>query len=1179
MTPTESTNLVNTRLNDRYLIESVLGEGGMGVVYRAQDTLIERQVAIKVTSSAYLGTEGRTRLVVEARAAGALNHPNIVTIFDIGGANDQTFIVMEFVEGQTLAAHKPGSLEETIEITKHICAALMHAHEKGIIHRDLKPENVMLPPDGTLKLMDFGLARSVSSRLTKEGQLVGTVMYMSPEQAMGAKLDGRTDLYSLGVMLYELTTGQLPFQADDPFAIITQHLHAPPVPPIAHQEDLPGYLNNLILKLLEKEPQKRLQSAAVVLETLDAPQKAEADLRESKELTDLDRIVRGRIVGRRAEYEKARSLWKEAIKGQGQILLISGEPGIGKTRLTREVITQAEVGRGQAYLGEAYAESNTPYGAFAQITRTVFKRNPNIARELPQLVLADILKLVPTLKHQYPDIEPNLHLDPESEQALLLENMVIFFEVLCGSSPLLIVLDDIHWADSGTLTMFHYLIRRTQDQPVMFLATFREIDLRETQPFNELLLELNRQRVGERTKLERLNKEQTHQMLSAIFQEDITEDFLTGIHQESDGNPFFIEEISRALVESGKLRFEDGEWHRPSIEELELPQGIQATIESRLYKLEEQVQESLRMAAVLGREFEFDILRQALEFDEDALIEALEIAEAAQMIEELAGRGDISFAFVHALVPQSIRASIRSLRRRKLHIRAAAAYETQQPGNYEALAYHYGEGGSDEKALQFYILAAQRAVDNYANQDAENLLLHALDLANEPQKRAELYQNLGRVLTRLNRTKESIEAYREGIKIYQELNDLDSVAKLYALAVRSTPPDFLALAQEGIKAVEGLQEGPGLAHLLERMASAYIFSGKMDEGLPFGQRALEMAEKFNISAVQVEALNTLSIAVSREDRQEGLNLCQQAIDLAEQNNLWRGAMRAHYNFANLNDDNRAVQIKHYDRAIELARMIGLSYQEISMWTGSISFAVWMGDLGYGLQELPKIKARLKKVVDLGLLIADVSYLEGDIYRFLGDLESALPKYLHALKIYDENERKLGMSNTIGATAWLLIEMGLPEHLDQAHDLLQIAIEIEPTHAIYLALFVPLFIRKGDLAEAQNYLNKAQGAYQENPDPWAQYWIFLTKSQLLTANQEWNEAWAEYDNTIELPVLMEYPWFKADTLKQWAEAHLARGEAGDRSRARELLEESLTMFEDIGATGYVEKVEAQLEELA
>ena len=167
-----------------------------------------------------------------------------------------------------------------------------------------------------------------------------------------------------------------------------------------------------------------------------------------------------------------------------------------------------------------------------------------------------------------------------------------------------------------------------------------------------------------------------------------------------------------------------------------------------------------------------------------------------------------------------------------------------------------------------------------------------------------------------------------------------------------------------------------------------------------------MAERINIPAVQVEALNTLSIAVRVEDRQEGVNLLQQAIDLAERNSLWREAMRAHYNFAGGNDDNRAVQVEHYDRAIELARMIGLISQEISMWTGSVSFVVWMGELSYGVQELPKIKARLKKMVDPGLLIADVSYLEGDIYRFQGDLETALLKYMQALKIYQENERTL-----------------------------------------------------------------------------------------------------------------------------------------------------------------------------
>ncbi len=521
----ENNALIGILLSDRYLIHSLLGEGGMGVVYRAEDTLIRREVAIKVTLNSYLSAEGRAQLVKEAQAAGSLNHPNIVTIYDVGEADGRTFIAMEFVEGQTLAAHRLHAISETVEVVKQICAALAHAHEKDIIHRDLKPENVMILPDGTLKLMDFGLARSLSSRLTEEGQLAGTVLYMPPEQALGESLDGRTDLYALGVMLYELTTGQLPFQADNPLAIITQHLYTPPVPPKAHRDDLPGFLNKLIMKLLEKDPDKRFMSAEAVLEFLDSPQKTETERHISKEVTGLDRIVRGRIVGRQAEYEKAQSLWKQAAKGRGQTLLISGEPGIGKTRLMREVVTLAEVGSGQAYIGETYAESNSPYGPFSQIVRAVFNRNLNIAQDLSQPLLADLVKLAPTLGAKLPDIKPAAGLDPDSEQALLLEHMVEFCEGLSQKSPLLIVLDDAHWADSGTLIMLHHLIRRTQDQAIMFLVTYRGIDLREAQPFNDLLLELNRQRIGERLKLERLNQEQTRGMLAAIFQDTITDGF------------------------------------------------------------------------------------------------------------------------------------------------------------------------------------------------------------------------------------------------------------------------------------------------------------------------------------------------------------------------------------------------------------------------------------------------------------------------------------------------------------------------------------------------------------------------------------------------------------------------------------------------------------------------------
>ena len=192
--------MIGTILNKRYQIDSEIGQGGMGTVYHGYDTALEREVAIKVIFGTGLGTEGRTRLLDEAQMAAQLNHPNIVTVFDVGEAgisgglgNIAPFIVMEYVEGRSLHERHPDNLSNTLEIIRQVCAALDHAHGHGIIHRDLKPENVVLTRDGTAKLMDFGLARSVASRYTTEGTVAGTVFYLAPEQALGQEIDQRTD--------------------------------------------------------------------------------------------------------------------------------------------------------------------------------------------------------------------------------------------------------------------------------------------------------------------------------------------------------------------------------------------------------------------------------------------------------------------------------------------------------------------------------------------------------------------------------------------------------------------------------------------------------------------------------------------------------------------------------------------------------------------------------------------------------------------------------------------------------------------------------------------------------------------------------------------------------------------------------------------------------------------------
>ncbi|HEX9656572.1 MAG TPA: protein kinase [Bacteroidota bacterium] len=254
-----------------YKIIEKLGEGGMGVVYKAEDTKLDRMVALKFLPSHLNASEDdKKRFIQEAKAASAMNHPNICTIYSIEEHEDQIFIAMEFVDGRTLRQRKETtSLKQAIEMGIQIADGLAAAHEKGIVHRDIKPENIMIRKDGIVQIMDFGLAKLRGvSRLTKEGSTVGTAGYMSPEQVQGQDADHRSDIFSLGALIYELLTGQLPFKGVHETAIMYEVVNVDAVPPSAVVPEIEPELDRIVLECLQKEPDERCQSAKEVSKDL-----------------------------------------------------------------------------------------------------------------------------------------------------------------------------------------------------------------------------------------------------------------------------------------------------------------------------------------------------------------------------------------------------------------------------------------------------------------------------------------------------------------------------------------------------------------------------------------------------------------------------------------------------------------------------------------------------------------------------------------------------------------------------------------------------------------------------------------------------------------------------------------------------------------------------------------------
>ena len=266
---------IGSMLGGRYQIEEIVGVGGMAVVYRARDTILGRDVALKVLKKEFAeDPDIRKRFSIESRAVAKLSHHNIVSVFDVGSEDGTDYIVMELIEGITLKQYlqRKGHLswEETIFFAEQVARALMHAHSRGIIHQDVKPQNVIILRDGTAKLTDFGIASFAAAQETRVVQeAIGSVHYISPEQAKGSKIDYRTDLYSLGVMMYEMLTGKLPFEGETALQIVMQHINEVPIIPSAFVPGIPKGMDDIVMHAMSAHISRRYESAEKMYEDME----------------------------------------------------------------------------------------------------------------------------------------------------------------------------------------------------------------------------------------------------------------------------------------------------------------------------------------------------------------------------------------------------------------------------------------------------------------------------------------------------------------------------------------------------------------------------------------------------------------------------------------------------------------------------------------------------------------------------------------------------------------------------------------------------------------------------------------------------------------------------------------------------------------------------------------------
>ena len=854
----------------RYAVRRFLGEGGRKRVYLAHDSRLDREVAFCSIRAEGLDLTGRQRVLREAQSVARLGqHPNLVTVHDIGEDGGNPYIVQEYMAGGDVAGLVEQSpdhrlpVERTLAIAKDVCRGLSFIHAGGLVHRDLKPANVFLSADRTAKVGDFGLAVSLElSRLTMHGMMLGTVSYMPPEQALGGETTLKADLYSLGAMLYEMVTGRPPFLGDDPTAVISQHINTRPVAPSWVTEHCPPPLEEVILHLLEKDPGQRPANAAEVLAALEKVDPGQKSASHS-DSNVLDRLAKGVFVGREKELERLRKAFDEAFSGHGGLVMLVGEPGVGKTRTTKEVETYARMRGAQVLVGKTHESAGMPaYWPWVEVGRAWSEQNNGDLTLLqPTLGTAgpELTRIFPELRQLAPNIaEPERITDPESAQFRLFDAYTTFIRAMAAHKPLLIVLDDLHWADRPTLMLLQHMARTLARMRVLVVGTYRDTDVVRASALSETLANLNREPGFERIVLRGLERQEVEAYIRATANVNVSPALVQRIHEETEGIPFFLSEVVNLMAEEGTLSAD-------SSMEVVLPDGVKEALGRRLDRLSPEANELLQVASVAGREFRHDTLLALGDRSEDKVFALLEEGLDARVIEEAGQAG--RYRFTHALMQETLLDELSTTRKVRLHGRIGDALESRwggrAPERATRLAEHFVEAAtlSDryaERALKYSKLAAGQAETQAAWAEAARRYETCLTLLAETESgldgdEAGLYLAAGRCHANAAQHRDAWRRLMRATDLFRARGDGAGVgrAALQANGVFAPEERQVALMEAALPL---LGDGDELLEAELRGNLAIRLSG-VERGREHLERASELAGRHDLPHVRAIVLH------------------------------------------------------------------------------------------------------------------------------------------------------------------------------------------------------------------------------------------------------------------------------------------------------------------------------------
>ncbi len=763
-----------------YRLEGLIGRGGMGEVYRAVDTRLQRPVAIKLMRDA----KGEANLAVhrflrEARAASALNHPNIVVVHDIGETEDgRHYIVQEFIDGTTLRDQMTGqtALPVILDVGRQIARALAAAHAAGIVHRDIKPENVMVRGDGYAKVLDFGLARvpdlgtptttTHAMTETNPGVLLGTMAYMSPEQARGAPAGAPADIFALGITLYEMAAGKRPFVAPTMPAVLTAILIEEPVPLSRVNPAVTAGLESLVHRMLSKDPDLR-PTASEAAEELGLLATGDGRIAAVQKAHD---VAARHTVGREPEREQMRHAYEQASNGQGRIVTVLGEPGIGKTILVEDFLAELNqqperpfIVRGRCSERLAGAEAYLP--VLEALDNLLHRSTWSSVHSLVKTVAPTWYVQVAHTAASHDSVARVREEAPAASQERMKRELGTLLLEASRLRPFVLFLDDLHWADVSTVDVLNYLAGRLDQMRVLILATYRPADMTLGQhPFLAIRDELSAHGALEEIRLGFLERRDVERYLAVMFpQHRFPATLADAIHAKTEGSPLFMADVVRYLRDSGSLVERDGTWTLARSEEeafRELPASIRSMIARKIERLDDVDRKLLLAASVQGHEFDSTIVAEAVEMDPADVEDRLDALEHVHVFVKRVQEHELPdftlslrYQFVHVLYQNALYATLQPTRRASLSGRVGRSLVTHCRDEHTPIAGRLAalfEAARDfGTSAQYFLEGARHAVSLFAFHEALALAERGLGvLRGMPDGPERLQRELGLQLIR-----------------------------------------------------------------------------------------------------------------------------------------------------------------------------------------------------------------------------------------------------------------------------------------------------------------------------------------------------------------------------------------------------------------------------------------------